>query len=781
MKNKLLGCLFVAVHLSLFVPAQNLVVDGNISNTNANWGGGTSEAPYNNTTFENTYLTSGCASNYIMEVDFESIPQQTIDGFLSGAQYTISFRYAWRNTGCNASVNPTILRFEFSDATGVLSKTLSISNTVTTLTPYTFTFTNNSSTSHILKFSNPGNSNTCGVIIDDISIVKVGSPGGIGTANLSSWFNAANIGIADNTGIYGWIPTGTSLIAMTPDCNAPPLYRTGKLGTTFLTANFNPFISLNGNNQYLEYTGTRIDLLDATTGGTGGTFFAVHQGGNANNTYFANRGSNNSRIHGQTAGIALAQSTTTGSNNLAGYTTSARVNILSTVGKNNGISTRDQNGSTLLVSNTSLDVDYLTMGVRRTGSGVYNQFYNGAISEIISFNTQLSAAQMQRVRSYLATKYGVTLNDNSSTSGLDERNYVAADGITTYWSYSSNSTFHNNVTIIGRDDNTNLCQLKSISTNADATHAPANAMLMIDNGTNFTSNNSYFSTGHNGVSTTIQELIDVPASIQVRMKRCWKFQKTGAGVNTSVSLSFNMTGFSPLNGADLRLLVSTTTGFSSASIIAGTYSAPYFTVNLPTTGGVYYTLGSVNKFTTPLPVELLSFNAVREKNQVELKWITASEKNNDFFTIERSRDGYLFSALETIKGGGNSAQQLNYFFQDRNPYAGRSFYRLKQTDFDGRFTYSPVVAVDFNTDENSHAILAVTANSLTLQVNDAKGEAVTIAIYSCNGALCYTGSFIVSQEKEIRTFSLPKTLLHGFYVFSLRTQDSLWSRKFYID
>lgn len=107
---------------SIHIHAQNLVVDGFISSSNTNWGGGVSEAPYNNSTFESTYLSTGCNTNYVMEADFESQPVQTVTGFKSGVQYRISFRYGWRNTGCNSSVNPTTLKVEFTDATSVLSQ-----------------------------------------------------------------------------------------------------------------------------------------------------------------------------------------------------------------------------------------------------------------------------------------------------------------------------------------------------------------------------------------------------------------------------------------------------------------------------------------------------------------------------------------------------------------------------------------------------------------------------------------------------------------------------------
>lgn len=83
-----------------------------------------------------------------------------------------------------------------------------------------------------------------------------------------------------------------------------------------------------------------------------------------------------------------------------------------------------------------------------------------------------------------------------------------------------------------------------------------------------------------------------------------------------------------------------------------------------------------------LPVTLLHFKATKTSKGVLLDWATATELNNDFFTIEKSRDGIRFQELATIKGAGNSHEVLTYDYLDEAPYAN-TYYRLNQTDFDG--------------------------------------------------------------------------------------------------
>ena len=96
-----------------------------------------------------------------------------------------------------------------------------------------------------------------------------------------------------------------------------------------------------------------------------------------------------------------------------------------------------------------------------------------------------------------------------------------------------------------------------------------------------------------------------------------------------------------------------------------------------------------------LPIELLSFTAEKDGQDVQLSWITASETNNDFYTVELSADGISFQQIGQVEGAGNHAGTLQYSYGDYSPLSGRSYYRLKQTDYDGAFTYSAIKSVNF--------------------------------------------------------------------------------------
>lgn len=98
----------------------------------------------------------------------------------------------------------------------------------------------------------------------------------------------------------------------------------------------------------------------------------------------------------------------------------------------------------------------------------------------------------------------------------------------------------------------------------------------------------------------------------------------------------------------------------------------------------------------PMPVTLINFTGKRFGDEVILRWATATEKNNDYFAVERSGDGKNFIQIHETKGAGNSQETREYTFSDEAPLKGMNYYRLKQVDFDGQFTYSTVVLVQMD-------------------------------------------------------------------------------------
>ncbi|MDQ3046273.1 MAG: T9SS type A sorting domain-containing protein [Bacteroidota bacterium] len=127
-----------------------------------------------------------------------------------------------------------------------------------------------------------------------------------------------------------------------------------------------------------------------------------------------------------------------------------------------------------------------------------------------------------------------------------------------------------------------------------------------------------------------------------------------------------------------------------------------------------FTLGSVTAL-NPLPIELLSFTAsATDEKTVTLNWSTATEINNDFFTIERSADGVEFEFVQDVNAAGNSDQLLRYETIDPQPIPGLSYYRLKQTDYNGATSFSAMAPVEFR--ESGKFIVYPNPASHTIQV-----------------------------------------------------------------
>lgn len=105
-------------------------------------------------------------------------------------------------------------------------------------------------------------------------------------------------------------------------------------------------------------------------------------------------------------------------------------------------------------------------------------------------------------------------------------------------------------------------------------------------------------------------------------------------------------------------------------------------------------LASVIVAVVTLPIELTSFTGTKIGRANELKWITSTESNNDFFTLEKTTDGLCFELVGFHDGAGTSTSQNHYNMIDDNVKQAINYYRLKQTDFDGVFKYEGYISVD---------------------------------------------------------------------------------------
>ena len=172
-------------------------------------------------------------------------------------------------------------------------------------------------------------------------------------------------------------------------------------------------------------------------------------------------------------------------------------------------------------------------------------------------------------------------------------------------------------------------------------------------------------------------------------------------------------------------------------------------------------------YTVSLPVELLYFNGQMQEKEVHLEWVTETEINNDFFTIERSENGINFSPISEIPGSGNSNSSRYYSTIDYSPPTKNTiYYRLKQTDFNGEFSYSKTVSIN-----NSSLGYDIVHFNHNLSINSNNDEIGTIKILDITGKEVYSNKMLSNHQISTNAFN------SGIYIIKIKTSSGVIIRK----
>jgi hypothetical protein len=172
----------------------------------------------------------------------------------------------------------------------------------------------------------------------------------------------------------------------------------------------------------------------------------------------------------------------------------------------------------------------------------------------------------------------------------------------------------------------------------------------------------------------------------------------------------------------------------------------------------------------PLPIEIASFTGKRINNNNELEWSTKSETNNNYFVIEKSFDGVNFETVNKINGAGNSNYTLNYTYTDYNTSEKLIYYRLKQVDFDGMYSYSKIISIKSNTISNSTNFVYVQNDYIIIE--NSNDENYSVKLFDITGKLLYSKEYINNYDK-INISMLPK----GIYMLNIYSKNNLTTKK----
>lgn len=250
--------------------------------------------------------------------------------------------------------------------------------------------------------------------------------------------------------------------------------------------------------------------------------------------------------------------------------------------------------------------------------------------------------------------------------------------------------------------------------------------------------------------------------------RCTDSGTTGATGTSSTSIDFTEN-------------VSGDKYVASMNVIAGQSFVMMVDEWTPTGAG--YTLsfsGTASLDCTVLPIELTNFyaNYVPEEEVVDIYWNTASERNNDYFTLEKSYDGLNFFEFGIVDGAGTSNYETQYYVNDPENKTGVIYYRLKQTDFDGKFKYSKVVSVNIFPELKNEMVLFPnpTKNSAEAIFTNSKEEIAYLRIIDSKG-------FVV-ETREIQTINGSNSVdidlndkFQGIYFITIVTSQYTLSNK----
>lgn len=202
-------------------------------------------------------------------------------------------------------------------------------------------------------------------------------------------------------------------------------------------------------------------------------------------------------------------------------------------------------------------------------------------------------------------------------------------------------------------------------------------------------------------------------------------------------------------------------------------SLPYGTV------GAYYYFDDISLTEINiLPITLTSFNGELLQDAsgkgIQLNWATASEINTCCFSVERSEDGKNFSDIGRVDGALNSITQKLYSFNDKNPLHGINYYRLREEDVNGMYSFSSVIAID---NSSAQADVNIFFNNDLLLINNGTGNTLSATLYSMEGRE-YDSFSIYPGVSQLN----PSGNFKGVYILRLRnsaTNEIAFSSKVY--
>jgi len=264
---------------------------------------------------------------------------------------------------------------------------------------------------------------------------------------------------------------------------------------------------------------------------------------------------------------------------------------------------------------------------------------------------------------------------------------------------------------------------------------------------------------YNDASTnSVVSIPDGAFTVVVRKDLNWNLVTGGGLAGGTFEVQAQGTGFgSVATITDLRL--------TEANLVVGTAGTNAGSISNPQ---IYRTgltaadlsnsfyVGSVNALNSPLPITLMAFTATPENQGVELKWETSSEVDNAYYILQRSTDTSLWKDLQQIVASGNTSTDSHYAAYDPNPVDGNNYYRLKQVDRDGKFTYSPVRVVTLDRPISVNIYPNPARSFITIRIGISNGEKLSVILLNTAGQINEVPTANTGTQVTLYTAGLAK-------------------------
>ena len=420
----------------------------------------------------------------------------------------------------------------------------------------------------------------------------------------------------------------------------------------------------------------------------------------------------------------------------------------------NGIGEVILNGTTTQTIDGSQKTNFENLRINNT--------YGTSPQIIIAINTNIDNQLTMTKGNINLSGFMMTLGTTPASPGILSHGGVLANG----WVYGGSFTRYFNTTTIA---DRNVAGLFPIGTSSyfrpfyvshPSITLAAGGTITISHTGSILASDVYFA---DGASYVIR-----------RDDSYWTSSASGfAGVaGTPFNLSVEGTGFGIIsNVSDLRLTLAGSVVGNSATN-AGTTGNPQINrTGLSLINLINNFYPASTSMSSPLPIELIHFDAVCNGDKVKLVWATASEINNNFYTVYKSSDAKTWVELTSIPGAGNSNQVLNYSITDNENYGNIAYYQLKQTDYDGKSTLFNISSVDCkNTVDPLVSIYPNPFNNYAiLQINDASQmNHYELKIYNVLGVEVIS-TIITNQSTNLETSTLPS----GIYSYKVIEQNKI--------